>query len=271
MAVDNHMICALFYKGDIYYLDATETYIGYREYAGRIQGRQVLIEDGDKFILNKIPNVPLSQNTTTETDKLSIQGSSLVGNVSHIWKGEDKEDVLAGINGIKNEDEDKAMQDYLSGGNSDYNISNMVLSSINNRDKDLTATYDLEFKNAVNVFSKEYYIDMDNKKELTGATIKIAERKYDFWFPHKTNIYKQAELIIPAGYKPAALPDNLDITNPDYEFHISYTVMAGKLVYKKNIILKNTILPKAKFAQWDRDIEQLNKTYTQTITLKPIE
>ena len=38
IAVDNHMICALIYLGKTYFLDATENYIGFNEYAERIQG-----------------------------------------------------------------------------------------------------------------------------------------------------------------------------------------------------------------------------------------
>ena len=53
IAVDNHMICALLYQGKTYFLDATENYIGFNEYAERIQSRQVLIEDGDKYIYTK--------------------------------------------------------------------------------------------------------------------------------------------------------------------------------------------------------------------------
>src|SRR5204863_1728200 len=57
MAVDNHMICALFFQGKKYFLDATETNIGFDEYAERIQGRQVLIENGDSYILERVPFV----------------------------------------------------------------------------------------------------------------------------------------------------------------------------------------------------------------------
>jgi transglutaminase-like putative cysteine protease len=40
LAVDNHMICALIYKGKII-LDATEDYLSMNDYAERIQGRSV--------------------------------------------------------------------------------------------------------------------------------------------------------------------------------------------------------------------------------------
>lgn len=270
LAVDNHMICGLNYKGKMFYLDATETYLGFNEYAERIQGRQVLIENGDSYLLNKIPYADPVQNSAGQVARLSVDGNSLVGKVSYIWKGENKEEVLSGINSVKHENTDEAMMKFLSGDNSDYTITNLVMSNTGNADIDLTATYDLNYKNAVNIFSKDLYIDLDTKKEFNDMAIKTDERKYDYWFSNKTNITTQAELTIPANYKPGNIPADLNIVNPDYEFHVSYVASPTKLIYKKSIVLKNTILLKTKFTQWNRDIEQLNKAYNQTIILKPI-
>jgi hypothetical protein len=269
MAVDNHMICALNYKGKIYYLDATESYLSLNEYAERIQGRQVLMEDGDKYILNKIPYAPLSQNSTNQLSKLSVSGTSLVGKVNYTWKGEDKESILSGLNSIKHENTDKAMVKYLADDNNDYTINNLKLSSTANPDKDLTAAFDLEHKNAVNVFSKDYYINIDSQKELADFTFKPAVRKLDYWFAYKMNINSQTELDIPANYKAATVPADLNIVNPDYEFHISYTQLPNKLVYKKSLLIKNTSLPKTRFEQWNHDVELLGKAYNDTLILKP--
>jgi hypothetical protein len=270
LAVDNHMICGLIYKGKTIYLDATETYLGINDYAERIQGRQVLMEDGDKYILNRVPIAGPDQNYDYETAKFSINGSNLNGTISHIWKGEDKEDVLIGLNSIKKENADEAMNRFLSNGNSDYMISELKLSSTSNPDKDLTATYSVEIKNGVSLFSKAYYVDLDLKKEFINSAIKTDERKHDYWFEHKIDLCKEVELNLPADYKASGLPADLNIANPDYEFHIRYTILPGKVIYKKNILIKNTHMPVAKFAQWNVDIEQLAKTYNQTITLKPI-
>ena len=59
LAVDNHMICALYFKNKLYFLDATETNSGFEEYAERIQGRQVLIENSDKYVLEHVPQTNL--------------------------------------------------------------------------------------------------------------------------------------------------------------------------------------------------------------------
>jgi hypothetical protein len=46
LVVDNHMICALFLRDSTYFLDGTESYISFGDYAYRIQGRPALIQDG---------------------------------------------------------------------------------------------------------------------------------------------------------------------------------------------------------------------------------
>jgi hypothetical protein len=270
LAVDNHMICALNYKAKTYFLDATESYLGFDEYAERIQGRQVLIEDGEKYVLTKVPVAATGQNANIQTSKMSIVNGAFTGNVNYVWKGEDKEEILTGINSIKREKTEDAMIKYLSGDNNDYTITNMVLSGTSNPDKDLTVSYDLKTKNGISSFGKTYYIDLDHTKELMDALIKTDERKHDYWFDHKLNLSRTITLTIPQEYKVSTLPVALNIVNANYEFHVQYLSVADKVTYKKNIIIKNTHLPKASFAQWNTDIEQLIKTYNDALIIKPI-
>jgi len=100
LSVDNHMICALKFQGEMYFLDATENYLGFDEYAERIQGRQVLIEDGDNYILANIPSTTYQQNLDEEKRILKIDGTDLKGTATHVWKGEEKEYVLSELNSI---------------------------------------------------------------------------------------------------------------------------------------------------------------------------
>lgn len=270
LAVDNHMICALNYQGKTYFLDATETYLGFNEYAERIQGRQVLMDNGDKYQLSRIPASLPGQNADIETGKFSISADGFSGTVNHIWKGEDKEDFLTGLNSVKKEKAETAVVNFISAGNTAYVISNLKLTNLSNPDEDAAASYSVNFKDGFSTFGKEYYIDLDRNKELRDAAIKVSERHNDYWFNHKMNLTVEHELTLPAGYKTDQLPAALNIVNPDYEFHIQYTALPGKLLYKKNLIIKNPRLPKTRFAQWNTDIEQLTKTYNESVVLKPI-
>ncbi len=270
LAVGNHMICALNFQGKTYFLDATESYIGFNEYAERIQGRQVLVDNGDKYILTRIPVAAIDQNHDVEKGKFTINGENFTGSVSHLWKGEDKEGVLAGLNSIKKEKTETAMISFLSQSNPDYAISALKISGTETPDKDVSVNYDVKYKDGLSAFGKDYYVDLDRKKDLQDASIKIGERKHDFWFGHKINLSVENELTLPAGYKISEMPAPLNVVNPNYEFHVQYTDGHGKLIYKKTILIKNTHLAKTDFAQWNKDIEQLTKTYNETAVLKPV-
>ena len=101
LAVDNHMICGLVYQHKLYFLDATESYIGFGQYAQRIQGRQVLIENGDGYLLQRVPVMGYEQNAEVRSQyDLHIEGAALAGKVQQVWKGENKEDILFGANAI---------------------------------------------------------------------------------------------------------------------------------------------------------------------------
>jgi hypothetical protein len=267
LSVDNHMICALNYQGKTYFLDATETYIGFNEYAERIQGRQVLVEDGEKFLLTNIPSTTWQQNVDREKRTLTINGTALNGSAEHEWKGEEKEYILSQLNGIKKDKSKEAFIKYLSGNNKDYALTEFATSNLDDFDKSVTAKYNISFKNAVSNFGKEYYVDLDFRKEFGSFTFDTAERTHDYWFDYKTNVQRETELAIPAGYSVTGLPPNVEIKNADYEFVINYIQQKDKLVYKKSLTIKNPKLSKSKFAQWNKDIEKLNQSYNEQVVL----
>ena len=266
LAVDNHMICALMYKGKTYFLDATETYLGMNDYAERIQGRQVLIEDNDKYILTRVPSENYTQNLDSEKRVLTVKGTDLTGNATAEWKGEDKENILYQLSTIKKDKSQDALKKYLSDNNADYSINELTTSDLNNIDSALTAAYSITNINAVSSFGKDHYVDLDFKKELNGSDFD-STRRLDFLFPYKTNIIRVTELAIPFGYTVSSLPHGLSIHTKDYDFEINYLQQPGKIIYHKNIILKNTHLSKAEFKQWNQDIDKLTEAYNQQLVL----
>src|SRR6266487_350837 len=181
LSVDNHMICALKFQGKMYFLDATENYLGFNEYAERIQGRQCLIEDGDKYILTNIPSTTYEQNSDEEKRILSVNGTDLKGTATHEWKGEEKEYILMELNAVKKDKSEESFIRYLSNNN------------------------------------KDYYVDLDFGKEMNDYRFDTSKRDLDYWFPYKTNVIRETQLIIPAGYTVTSLPPNAEIKNVNYE------------------------------------------------------
>lgn len=266
LAVDNHMICALMYKGKIYFLDATENYLGLNDYAERIQGREILIEDNDKYILTHVPEETYMQNLDSQRRVFTISENDLTGTVSNDWRGEEKENILYQLNYIRKDKSQDALRKYLADGNSDYKITDLKTSDLDNIDGDLTASYSVTHSNAVTSFNKDIYVDLDFKKELNNSNFDTS-RKLDFLFPYKTHIERITELTVPSGYKVSSLPGNLLIKNDNYEFSITYTQQPGKIIYNKSIILKNTLINKTAFKQWNDDVAKLTEAYNQQLVL----
>ena len=267
IAVDNHMITALFFQGKTYFLDATENYIGFDEYAERIQGRQVLIEDGDKYIHTKVPATTYKQNLDAENISLSINGTDLAGTVSREWKGEEKEYIIGQLSSIKKENSNDAFIRFLSKGNKDYMISGLKSSSTSDYDKSLTVQYKINHARAVSSFGNELYVDIDYRKDLGDFVFDLKERQQDYWFSYKMNTTLEVQLVIPPDYTVTAMPPNVSVKNDDYEFTASINKLPGKLVYNKALIIKNPRLNKSRFEQWNNDISKLKAFYNEQIVL----
>jgi hypothetical protein len=267
LAVDNHMICALNYHNKFYFLDATESYIGFGQYAQRIQGRQVLIENGDGYLLQRIPVVGYEQNQVLEQYDLHIDGTTLAGTVHQCWKGENKEDILFHANAIHKNKLQESLLNFLSQGNANYKMTDVKQDGLDNRNADLDFRYSLAFNNAATAFDKEIYLDLDFRKEFSDANIDTTLRHHDYLFDCKEERITESNLSVPANYKVQDLPQPLTIDRNGYSFSLSYKLEGNVLKYRKVLIFKEARLPRSAFRQWNADVALLKKAYLQQITL----
>lgn len=265
LSVDNHMICALLKDGKTYFLDGTEKYNSYGEYANRIQGKQVLIEDGENFILDRVPNNASKINKEVVTNTYHIENESLVGNVSVNYFGESRTSFLYQYNAIKNDKKEDALNNYLSSNDKNYKVSNSSTSNLLDRDKTLSITYDVAIDNHVSNFENEIYLDLDYNKAYKSLDFK--ERKEDFIFDFKSFQESTTVLTIPANYTVSKLPKNVTIDTEDYAISFRYEVKGNQLTYSKQYNFKNGIIKKSNFKEWQQNLETISKNYSEQIVL----
>lgn len=267
LSVDNHMISAWVNKDKIHYLDATEKYIGFNEVAERIQGRQVLIEDGARYMVKNIPVADPLQNTSIEKRHVSIDGSNLKGKVVQVWKGESKEWLLAQLHETKVDKQQESLVRYINDGNADYEISNIKISNLDDYNSDLVVEYDLLLKNAVTNIGNEYYIDVDNRKDFTRMIFDTAKRKLPYQFHYKTHMLFETDIDVPATMKALNVPETLKIGNEAYEMKGNYKIGKNRISYQREIVLKSTLLPNKDIGEWNENIRKLNEFYNNQLTL----
>jgi transglutaminase-like putative cysteine protease len=264
LAVDNHMICTLFHKGKKYFLDGTEKFNSFGEYAERIQNKEVMIEDGDKFIIEKVPVATNEINKEVFKANLSIENEKLQGTCSKSYLGESRSSFLYIYNTFKSDKKNEALEDYLSGSEKNNHITNIKTSDLKNRDTKLTIDYSAVIENKVSSFDNEMYVDLEYMNEFKEFELK--DRKTDYQFDYKKNYDSSVTLSIPNGYKVTKLPTDLIVKEPNFDISITFQKTDKEIIYKKSFIFKNGEIKASEMIKWNDFIKKLIANYNQQIT-----
>ena len=81
LVVDNHCISTVVLGGKEYFLDGTEKYIPFGEYAWRIQGKEVLIGKGDSYVVKKVPLQDKEKSKILTQTTFRLENNVLKGHV----------------------------------------------------------------------------------------------------------------------------------------------------------------------------------------------
>lgn len=268
LAVDNHMICTLFFKGKKYFLDGTEKFNSFGEYAERIQNKEVMIENGDKFLIEKVPSVNSEFNKEMFKANLKIVDGKLEGVCSRIFAGESRAQLLYRISTLKNDKKDEVLERYLTDSDKNIKVDNIKNSDLKNRDQKLTMDYDIAVNNRVSDFDNEMYVDLDYMNEYKNFELK--DRKTDYQFDYKTNYESNVLLAIPSGYKVTKLPENLIINENNFSVNVQFAQSESQIVYKKSFIFKNGVIKANEIEKWNSFVKKLQSNYNQHIVLSKI-
>ncbi|MDC7999466.1 transglutaminase-like domain-containing protein [Aequorivita todarodis] len=265
LSVDNHMICTVFYDGKKIFLDGTEKFNPFGEYAERIQGKQVMIEDGDSFILETVPVVPPETNKETHVFNAKINDNALEGKVSLTYSGESRASFLYVFNNLRTEMKNEALEYYLKRADRNMLVANIKTSDLENRDDQLSIDFNLKQANAVSSFDDEIYINLDYNQEY-GKWL-FNERNTDYEFAHKEYLSSEINLELPEGYKVAELPKGIDVNTKHYKIFVDFELSDNVLHYKKVFVMKDAVVRKSNFKEWDETIKSLQSIYNQQIIL----
>ncbi|WP_396156394.1 transglutaminase family protein [Flavobacterium sp.] len=265
LAVDNHMICTLIHKGKKIYLDGTEKFNSLGDYAERIQNKEVMIEDGDKCIIEKVPSGTADANKEIFKATLSLENEKMIGSCSKSFLGESKTQFLNIYNSFETNKKKERLNGFLSRQKKDIQVNDIKTSDFTNRDIALTLDYTIALSNKVSFFDDEIYVDLDFMNEYKSFELK--DRKVDYEMDYKTYFNSEITLKIPDGYKVTKIPSNLVIKENNFDVNISFQNTGKEIVYKKTFLFKNGCIKANEIEKWNDFNKKLIDNYNQQITL----
>lgn len=269
LACDNHMICALKQGEDFIYLDATEKYINLGEYAERIQGQQVLIENGDFYILKKVPTQKHTQNLRKiELSLTATSETELEGKVKMKFVGEQRSSIqgfMTSVNSTKKEDVEKRIATNL-----DKNITAEITKSIHNEygQKEVELESNLYLKNYVSSFEGDMYVYINPYKFYEDKAFK--DRENDYWFSEKRHDIVDVKFTVPAGKKVTDIPKAFSAENEEFIIKFNCSQSGKEILYNLEIEIPKAEITKKNFEEWNAAIKKLKDTYEYPIILQNI-
>ncbi|PKB15723.1 transglutaminase family protein [Flavobacterium sp. 5] len=265
LAVDNHMICTVFLKGKKYFLDGTENYVPFGENAERIQNKEVMIENGNDFIIEKVPLVTDLANKESYKSKIFIEGDKLKGTCSRNYSGESRTQFLKIYSSFKTDKKREKLENYLSSQDKNIQVNNIKTSDLNNREIKLNIDYDIAIDNKVSTFDNEMYIDLEYSHDFKDLELK--DRKTDYQFDYKENFETSTVFVIPTGYKVSKIPTDLIVKENNYSVSITFQKTDKEIIYKKQFVFKNAEIKASEIQKWNAFNKDLNSNYNQQIVL----
>ena len=266
LVVDNHMICTVLLDGQEVYLDATEKFADLYSNAYRIQGKEVMIQDGEKYYIKEIPKSKIEDSKETQRIDLSISENQLVGQGRLEFTGERKVWLLNRLASLPTKDRKAALQSYLD--NSDKNIGAELKTDQTEfpRDENINIEYGLSVDNKIINLANELYINLENDFQLKDYTLEDREKPLDLSYPYF--IDSQTSLAIPDGYKLTYKPEAVTINHSKFDINLSYETQNNKILYTKNLMIKDPVILESDFNKWNSAIKEMSIFYEDQIILE---
>lgn len=265
----NHMICAVYLdstRKNPYFLDATENYVSFGDYADRIQGRKVIIEDGDNYIVDSVPVYNYDHNKIEKNETYTIENNQLKGTIKKVYNGESKTTILSSYNSVKTDRRERALRSFLNQNDYNLKVADIKHSDFSERNTPFEINYTLNVKNKILTDENKLYVNLDWEREWSNYTIDTARYNH-YAFRHKTHTLRKATLNIPSGYKVESLPKPVNITTTDFIFKLSYTKQGNTIVYTKEIIMPKGYLHRNNIKEWNKAIVEVTNFYDNYLVL----
>ncbi len=269
LAVDNHMICTLFLEGDTIFLDPTEKSVAFGNCAHRIQGRPVMIEDGETFLLSRIPEQAAESNESKYEIALRLDGTKIAGEADFRYKGESRLWINDSYSYIQQNHREDALKSYVTIDEKNMIVRDIKASNLLEPLAPLQIDFDFELNNQVVEVGDELYVGLDLYQDFAALEID-SDRVEDLVLPYKMAEVYDVSLVIPAGYEISYMPKNYAVEHEDFKIELDFRKSAteDKIIYSKRIVMKEGAIRRDNFEEWNRSVKALQDRYEDRVILR---
>ncbi len=268
LAVDNHCISTVVIGGKEYYLDGTEKYIPFGDYAWRIQGKEVLIGKGDKYEVKKVPLMDIEKSKLLTQTTFELKDNLLKGHVKTTLTGEQRTRFHQYYHELANDDKKIVIRRFLEFGNKNLAVTNVKTSDLDNREIPVVVEGDIDLSNYIITEDKEIYVGIDFFPEDMRGIIPGSDRQQDYALSSGYVSQDETELFLPPGYKVTSLPAGIEEKTEDYAVSAAYSNKDNTILFKKTLSFPTGRIRRTDFENWKKFTNKLKDFNSNLILIK---
>jgi transglutaminase-like putative cysteine protease len=268
LCVDNHAISVLYFKGNTYFLDGTEKYAPMGKNAYRIQGKSVLVQNGDSYKVEKVPAPTMEENLLFTKANLVLKGDKINGHVTLTFDGEAKNYFHNVYNNIPADKRKKFITAMVELGSNNAEASNVKTSDFKNRDIPLVIEGDIEFSNRVTLVDKLCYTSIDFVPASIVRVSPDADRQNPYDLDNVFLAKDEITLQLPANAKAQSLPAKFQASFQTNNMEADYTASGSSIVLRKKFLLNSPVIYNADFDAWKGFVAKIREFNRNNITIQ---
>jgi len=267
IAVDNHMICTLIDKDDKIFLDATERYVRLGDCGERIQSKEVLIEDGQSFIIDTIEADGMLANCKNYNLKLRLDEKSLKGEMSFEYVGESQRRFFQFMSMQKLEDQEKTIINLLNKKVSCEIDSIHPMPIKFERDSNLVMQSRVLKSNALLKIGNEVYLGISDFTPYFNPYIDTLKCN-KLCFKETINESVKVDFEIPETLNLKGLPKPMTVQFNDVSFKAGFDSSNGRVSYSSELQIPNRIFTPKELSSLLDLLKQQKKYRSQKIVFE---
>jgi hypothetical protein len=252
LCVNNHAITTLYFQGKTYFLDGTENYAPFGENAFRIQGKEALVAKGDKYEIITVPMTTGNDHKLYSKADFVLANDLLTGKIKVTLTGNERKDFHQAYQDLPLTAQKEYLNDFLEFGNDNMQATNIKTSDLKNRELPVTIEGDVDLSNYVNTISGDKYLSIDFFPKTLESYMPDEKRMSGYDFDDVLSFEDEISLTIPASMKFVDVPEKVQMSYNGYDFSGEYTVTGNKIVLKKKITIKDSMIKTTDFENWKK-------------------
>jgi len=267
IAVGNHMICYLKDANNEYFLDATQKMQQLGVNSDLIQGKQVLIENGDSYLLRTIPLEPATTNATRVSVLINLNQTELNGKIEMKFDGQMKFAILNHLSQIASPDKDKFIRQELLESKSTTISDSINYSDIKQRESTFRVQAGIKVTNQVVNSDQDYFLNFgflstNNDEKIDTTNI------YHLDLKMKSFSDITIEVNLPQDVQVKQLPRNENFGVGPFSYTTNYQYINNSILYHKTITINKSVIDKSEFKAYFEFMTNYRKATKQSIHLQ---